>query len=221
MVSVFIVSASASRRAWLRQALQSDDVQVTGEAEPHAADASRPPGTVLLVDGEGALEPLEGDEDQWPSPVVWLAEPRPATRRGELAASGAPGWALIPPDANAAQLKAAVAAAAAGLAAVPAEWAASGAVFDLLAPGNPADHDGGRQRLDEDEEAVVQEALTARELDVLTWMARGASNRDIGERLGISEHTAKFHVASVLAKLGAHNRADAVRLGIRSGLVAV
>jgi DNA-binding NarL/FixJ family response regulator len=62
-------------------------------------------------------------------------------------------------------------------------------------------------------------ALTARENEVLGLLAHGASNKSIARALDISVHTAKFHVASVLAKLGARNRSDAVAIGIRRGLV--
>jgi DNA-binding CsgD family transcriptional regulator len=62
-------------------------------------------------------------------------------------------------------------------------------------------------------------ALTARETQVLALLARGASNKLVARELDISVHTAKFHVASVLAKLGARNRSDAVALGIRHGLI--
>jgi len=62
-------------------------------------------------------------------------------------------------------------------------------------------------------------ALTARETEVLGHLAHGASNKSIARELDISVHTAKFHVASVLAKLGARNRSDAVAIGIRHGLV--
>jgi DNA-binding CsgD family transcriptional regulator len=62
-------------------------------------------------------------------------------------------------------------------------------------------------------------ALTAREMDVLRLMAQGLGNKSIARELAISSHTAKYHVASVLAKLGAHTRAEAVSRGIRRGLV--
>jgi DNA-binding NarL/FixJ family response regulator len=62
-------------------------------------------------------------------------------------------------------------------------------------------------------------ALTSRENEVLSLLARGASNKVIARELNISVHTAKFHVASLLAKLGARNRSDAVALGIRRGLI--
>jgi DNA-binding CsgD family transcriptional regulator len=61
--------------------------------------------------------------------------------------------------------------------------------------------------------------LTARETQVLALLARGASNKLVARELDISVHTVKFHVASVLAKLGARNRSDAVAIGIRHGLI--
>jgi DNA-binding NarL/FixJ family response regulator len=62
-------------------------------------------------------------------------------------------------------------------------------------------------------------ALTAREMDVLRLMAQGLGNKSIGRELAISSHTAKYHVAAVLTKLGVHTRAEAVSRGIRRGLV--
>ena len=64
-------------------------------------------------------------------------------------------------------------------------------------------------------------ALTAREREILELVAEGANNRVIAARLAISRHTVKFHVASILAKLGAGSRAEAVALALRAGLLAV
>jgi DNA-binding NarL/FixJ family response regulator len=61
--------------------------------------------------------------------------------------------------------------------------------------------------------------LTPRERDVLTLMAEGASNKIIAKRLGISVHTAKFHVASILDKLDATGRTDAVAHAARRGVI--
>ena len=61
--------------------------------------------------------------------------------------------------------------------------------------------------------------LTRRELEVLAAMADGASNKAIARRLGISFHTAKFHVAAILAKLNADSRTEAVTKAAQSGLV--
>ena len=65
------------------------------------------------------------------------------------------------------------------------------------------------------------EPLTARELEVFELLGKGLSNRDIGGVLGISAHTAKYHVAQILAKVGAATRAEAVHEGLRSGLIGL
>ena len=70
-------------------------------------------------------------------------------------------------------------------------------------------------------DAGVDEPLTPREIGVLELLAEGLSNKTIAARLGISDQTVKFHVASVCGKLGAANRTDAVRRAIRRGLVTV
>ena len=67
----------------------------------------------------------------------------------------------------------------------------------------------------------ADEPLTPRELEVLALMAEGLSNKRIAARLGISDQTVKFHVASIGGKLNAVNRTDAVRRGLRRGLIAL
>jgi DNA-binding NarL/FixJ family response regulator len=66
---------------------------------------------------------------------------------------------------------------------------------------------------------VLVEPLTPREHEVLVLAADGLRNRDIAERLAISEHTVKFHLASVFGKLGASSRTEAVRRGFQLGLI--
>lgn len=75
-----------------------------------------------------------------------------------------------------------------------------------------------------DEEAIdlddpLIDPLTDRELEVLQLLAQGKANKQIALDLAISEHTVKFHVSSIYTKLGAANRTEAVRLGVRRGLV--
>jgi DNA-binding NarL/FixJ family response regulator len=65
----------------------------------------------------------------------------------------------------------------------------------------------------------LAEPLTPRESEVLQMLASGLANKEIAAKLAISEHTVKFHVASILGKLGAGSRTEAVALGIRRGLV--
>jgi NarL family two-component system response regulator YdfI len=64
-------------------------------------------------------------------------------------------------------------------------------------------------------------ALTAREVEILEMMAEGMSNRAIAGRLKISRHTVKFHVASILTRLGARSRTEAVTLGVRHGVISL
>ena len=66
-----------------------------------------------------------------------------------------------------------------------------------------------------------QEPLTPREIEVLELLAEGLPNKSIAARLGISDQTVKFHVASICGKLGAANRTDAVRRSVRRGLISL
>jgi NarL family two-component system response regulator LiaR len=68
---------------------------------------------------------------------------------------------------------------------------------------------------------VLLEALTERELEVLALLAQGMPNKEIAARLVISERTAKFHVSSIMGKLGATNRTEAVSLAAQKGLITL
>ncbi len=68
-------------------------------------------------------------------------------------------------------------------------------------------------------EPETHQPLTEREIEVLRLMGSGKSNKAIGEALNVSEHTAKFHVGSILSKLGVDTRTNAVRIGIKLGLI--
>ncbi|MEO8483998.1 MAG: response regulator transcription factor [Acidobacteriota bacterium] len=72
-----------------------------------------------------------------------------------------------------------------------------------------------------DQHAPTAEPLTPREMDVLQQLAEGLPNKTIAKRLGISDQTVKFHLASICGKLGAQNRTDAVRLAIQRGIIAI
>jgi DNA-binding NarL/FixJ family response regulator len=71
------------------------------------------------------------------------------------------------------------------------------------------------------DDAASVESLTSRERDVLELLAEGLSNRRVAERLGISDHTVKFHVASIYGKLGASSRAELIRRAARRGLITI
>jgi DNA-binding NarL/FixJ family response regulator len=140
------------------------------------------------------LHPGDAVPDESGPPTVLLL-----AGRADAAASLAMGFAALPGDAPIEAIAAAAHAAAAGLVATtPAlaqgAWHAGPAGADL-------------------------EPLTAREREVLRHLALGQRNREIGAALAISEHTAKFHVAQIIAKLHASSRAHAVAKALRAGLV--
>lgn len=118
-------------------------------------------------------------------------------------------WGLLPPDVGPDEVKAAVRAVAAGFTVLPPALTTS-----VLGSGpGPIARNG--------ESPMPIESLTPRERAVLQRLADGRSNRAIGEALGISDHTVKFHLASIFGKLGASTRTEAVRLGLRQGLVTI
>jgi DNA-binding CsgD family transcriptional regulator len=86
----------------------------------------------------------------------------------------------------------------------------------LVANDVSAPHDGSSP-----EDEWIDEELTPREIEVLELLAEGLPNKAIGVRLKISDQTVKFHVASIIGKLGASNRTDAVRLAVRRGLISM
>jgi len=115
---------------------------------------------------------------------------------------------VLPQDLKLRQLLTAIQAAAAGLA------VAFQPASDQTAEYNSADEKSLR-------DVPLVEHLTPREAAVLALMAHGRGNKEIAAQLNISEHTAKFHVSSILAKLGATSRTEAVTIGILCGLVAI
>lgn len=82
-------------------------------------------------------------------------------------------------------------------------------------------HDGDLFDEEPADDKVGRPALSPREAEVLALLAEGAPNKVIARRLNISVHTAKFHVAAILIKLGAANRTDAIAIAMRQGLVLV
>ncbi len=137
-------------------------------------------------------------------PVVLLAsEPHEAW---SAQARRAGVRAVLRGDATAGELGAAMAAAAAGLVVLHPDA--------LRVPPAPATVSGPSG-------AIGELPLTPRELEILEMMAEGMSNPAIAAHLGISGYTVKFHVASILAKLGAASRTEAVTLGVRRGLISL
>jgi DNA-binding NarL/FixJ family response regulator len=137
--------------------------------------------------------------------ILFTEEPNGYTRRR---AASLRIRSVLPLDLTPRQLRAAIRAAAAGLVI---------ALEPLLGDVGEFDDSGNDHLRDQ----PLIEHLTARETTVLRLMARGRGNKEIAAELKISEHTAKFHVSSILAKLGATSRTEAVTIGILHGLVAI
>ena len=103
--------------------------------------------------------------------------------------------------------------------------AAVRALYEGLLVGTPAlvgpilVHTLAKESGSQEEQSQSLESLTERESEVLQLLAMGLANKQIAASLGISEHTVKFHVSSIYARLNATNRTDAVRLGIQRGLI--
>jgi DNA-binding CsgD family transcriptional regulator len=133
--------------------------------------------------------------------------------------------AVLPPDVDAALLGAAITVIAAGLAVAPAPGATDHSAPDHAATGRWAEAFDPAGAEEEAEDAEAEDAkgiaLTSREREVLALLAAGASNKTIARALGVSVHTAKFHVASLTEKLGASGRLEAVAIALRTGLIMV
>lgn len=167
-------------------------------------------GVVWLLDASdtGAIEQLTRESDtELPPAVVVLADAPEVV--DQLARAGLRGWAALGRDVGAEELDVAVRAAGAGL--VLMDLRHSGPL-----PTGPGPASEGRAA-----SARAAEPLTRRELQVLQLVAQGQPNKGIARALGIAENTAKFHVASVIAKLDASGRTEAVTVAARRGLIVL
>ena len=209
MIRVFLIAASPLARAAMQNRLKAQSVKIVGHAaaiDAISGELSDTQAEVLLVDGVGQspediIESLGDSELAAEIPIVLLTD---AAQTASAQALQAGIRALLPSEISADQVAAALQAAAAGLVVLhPTEVPAA---FPAVAPAS--------QPLVE-----LAEPLTRREREVLQMLAAGLANKEIGARLNISDHTAKFHVAAILGKLGAATRTEAVALGIRRGLV--
>lgn len=210
MIRVFIVAASPLARAGLHSLLADRDVEVVGNAtnvESLAGQWSDTIADVVLVEASGeqleaVIDSLTASELTSEATIVVLSDRSEPRWLVEVLRAGI--RALLPINISSDQLVAALVAASAGLVVVhPAEVAS---VF-------PEAETNSRPI------AELTEPLTPRENEVFQMLSSGLANKAIAGRLSISEHTVKFHVASILGKLGAGSRTEAVSIGIRRGLV--
>ena len=198
---VLVVAASPALRAGLLSLLASDrqlDPIVAEGVE--LGNAGSAPSAIVVDYTAGEPEEILSLAEAFPGTALVMIGADPATDGPGL--SGAP-VAYLPSDVDAAALAAAVRAAATGL-----------IVLDPTVAGATGIHTHART-------GENAEALTARESEVLLLVAEGLPNKAIARELGISEHTAKFHVGSLLGKLGAASRTEAVTLATRRGILPV
>jgi two-component system, NarL family, response regulator YdfI len=189
VIGVLIAAPSAIIRAGLESLVRSSPALELVSSAPD----------VVLADLEFPQEDGPPPELLATAAVVLLVSNPPGPWTIEALRSGV--RAVLPRDVSAPELIAAIEAAAAGLTVLhPSDLHA------LLPTPRAISADAG-------------EALTPRELEVFAMLAEGAGNKAIAWKLAISEHTVKFHVASIMSKLNATSRTEAVSIGIRKGLI--
>lgn len=210
MIRVFIIAASPLIRAGLQSMLAESRVDVAGSAADFETISGQlvdvEPDVVLIEVAadthEELLNALEDSEIAREYAVVVLSEQIRAEWLSKMLRAGV--HAVLPREVSPEQLRAGLEAAASGLVVVhPSEVSA-------VLPAPAALSSPVRE---------LPEPLTPREREVLQMISAGLGNKEIAGRLSISEHTVKFHVASILGKLGASTRTEAVSIGIRHGLV--
>jgi DNA-binding NarL/FixJ family response regulator len=222
MTRVLVVASSPVVRAGLEAILSRDPgllvVGGSGAFRTLTEDVAEHEPDVVLLELSGShveelstalsLLTIDADDGARAAPaVVLLSDERDEARGIDAIHHGV--RALLSREASPDEILAAVGAVATGLVTLAPEW------LTALSPPR-----GAAIRAPSDG-AATRVAPSARELEVLRMIAEGLPNKQIAARLGISEHTVKFHVASVFAKLHASTRAEAVMSGARRGWIVV
>jgi DNA-binding NarL/FixJ family response regulator len=212
-LGIMVVAASEARRSllvrMLREAGASRGWQVSTEASLSVERFGRSRANILLADiaspeiSQLFLNTVK-ELPQGFGFVAMIDDPEPRWVRNALHAGA---HAIIARDADRDQLSLAVEAADAG--------------YVLLHPTSARMLGSAVSNRIAVERPDTAEQLTAREREVLGLMSDGLGNKEIASHLGISEHTVKFHASSILGKLSASTRTEAVSQGIRRGLIAV
>ena len=248
MIRVFVIAPTPMMRVGLSTILTNQDMQVVGEAAMLAESTIELSGIdVIVLAEEELLEDLQLSVAEGSAPALVVLSSNTIRLPAILNALSPQGWGVVQPDASTAQLQVAVMAAAQGLRVIPNMYDSQPNNHALRSgnhrrderslverqvggrqPGGrePGDREGrpyifGDFEIDNIDVVLPDEALTAREREVLELLSRGLPNKLIARRLQISEHTVKFHVSSIYAKLGASSRTDAVSRGVRRGLITL
>ncbi len=211
MIQVLIVATSAITHSGIESVLRGGgSLQIVGAVAGYGSlvetvEELQPDVVVAEISGQVRALPEELAElaEESPVGIVLLVDESSAERDMEALRSGV--RAIVPRSSSPGAIVAAVEAVGGGFAVVPYEELES-LLRETAMPRRAT-------------APALVEALTAREIQVLGMMVEGWGNKEISTRLVISEHTVKFHVASIMGKLNATSRTEAVTLGIRHGLV--
>ena len=227
-ITVFVVARSAITRAGLESVLSNDaDMKVIGGAweisrVPSVFVGGQLPETIL-INLEAAkdfddlivfLGDVEIDGTYFPQVVALFPAELQTSQHLTKAFQNNLGAAL-PNNASADELTSAVKAAARNLTVLPNEF-----MEILLSSADaflPPSYDTTVENHNSENQMI--ENLTARETEVLELLVEGESNKRIANLLNISEHTVKFHIASIFGKLGATTRTEAAMIAVRGGLI--
>jgi two-component system, NarL family, response regulator YdfI len=205
IIRVAILSPALAVRLGLRALLEQDSgIEVVIESSDFIALENRPQeiDVIILAPGANSLgDWSKVDDGSNPDlPLLFLTD---EARDLQMVANlPVPVWGALSLDASEDELSIAIRALHLGMTIVPPELLAP--VFSSYAISADAD---------------LVEALTPRESEVLELVAQGLANKQIARELDISEHTVKFHISAIYRKLGVTNRTEAVRTGMRLGLV--
>ena len=211
VIRVLVCVASAVRRAGLEALVRSTlrlKLVGTAHATALAAQARAFQPDVIVVDLDRAepqfMATLSTIAGSGTAVVALVDGPSPAWTAQALRAGVR---AILPRDAPAQEILIAINSTHAGLVLMD-----SAVTQDLARHTHVENGNFARPSFDE---------LTPREIEVLRMLADGLGNKQIAANLGISEHTVKFHISSILDKLGAASRTEAVTLGIRMGAILI
>ncbi|MFC1997224.1 LuxR C-terminal-related transcriptional regulator [Chloroflexota bacterium] len=204
-IQVAILAPTLAVRVGLRTLLgASESIRIVAEAaDPAGLEGVWWDMDVVVIQGQESLDGIEprlNPETQLG--LLWISDDLQAVQ----AIRGLPlaAWGLLSSEASSEELITAIHAIYQGLIVAPR------ARLDRLWVENPPN---------EADELIEQ--LTPRETEILEQLAQGLANKQIALELGISEHTVKFHVSSIYAKLGVTNRMEAVRMGLQLGLITL
>ena len=208
LIQVAIVALAQSVRLGLRAMLESDAlVQIVGEAATLNELSLLPRHTdvVVIASWGNSLRVIQNAiaESVLEAPVLLLSnEPVSIQSIGSLSERA---WGFLSMDTTREELSAAVHALALGL------WVGDATFTGGTGQAPPANNSDGYNG----------DLLTPREKEVLQLLAQGLPNKQIAQRIGISENTIKYHISSIYSKLGASNRTEAVRLGAHRGIIVL